>query len=124
MKAILLIRPRKGKPHGAADIAALGFTPCHTPSGLWYALEVFPRKIDAVLALHDIALAHGIPCRMNAPLIWVNDDIRIELHSGHKAQRVMESFSMFHPFPLIIKNSRSSQKAVKRKSNPLNSQNI
>jgi hypothetical protein len=124
MKAILLIKPRKGKPHGAADIAALGFAPCHTPSGLHYALEVFPRKIDAVLRLHDIALAHGIPCRMNAPLIWVNDDIRIELHSGHKAQRVMESFAIFHPFPLITGTSRSSQKAMKARAGILNSQNI
>jgi hypothetical protein len=124
MKAILLIRPRKGQPHKAADIAALGFTPHATPSGLWYALEVFPRKIDAALAMHDIALAHGVPCRMNAPLIWVNDDIRIELHSGHKAQRVMESFAMFHPFPLITGTSRSSQKAMKRKPAPLNSQKV
>ena len=124
MKAILLIKPRKGKPHGAADIAALGFAPCSTPSGLWYALEVYPRKIDAALRLHDIALAHGIPCRMNAPLIWVNDDIRIELHSGHKAQRVMESFAMFHPFPLITGTSRSSQKAMQRKPAPLNSQKV
>jgi hypothetical protein len=87
-------------------------------------LEVFPRKVDAVLALHDIALANGVPCRMNAPLIWVNDDIRIELHSGHKAQRVMESFAMFHPFPLITGTSRSSQKAVKRKPALLNSQKV
>jgi hypothetical protein len=120
MKAILLIKPRKGKPHGAVEISALGFAPCHTPSGLWYALEVFPRKIDAVLRMHDIALANGVPCRMNAPLIWVND-VRIELHSGHKAQKVMDSFAMFHPFPLITGTNRSSQKVMKARAGILNS---
>ena len=120
MKAILLIRPRKGQPHKAADIAALGLTPHATPSGLCYALEVFPRKIDAVIRLHDIALAHGIPCRMNAPLIWVGD-VRIELHSGHRALNVMESYALFHPLPLVTGISRSSQTRRTRKAALLNS---
>jgi hypothetical protein len=123
MKAILLIRPRKGQPHKAADIAALGLTPHATPSGLWYALEVFPRKIDAVIRMHDIALAHGVPCRMNALLIWAGD-ICIELHSGHRALNVMESYALFHPFPLIIRNNLPSQKRRTRKAAILNSQNI
>ena len=124
MKAILLIKPRKGQPHKAEDISALGFTPHATPSGLWYALEVFPRKIDAVLALHDIALAHGVPCRMNAPLIWVNNVTKIELHSGHKALDIIQDYALFHPFPLITEPLRSSQKTMKRKPAPLNSQKV
>jgi len=100
MKAILLIRQRKGIPHKEEDITSLGFTPYATPSGLLYGLEVFPRKIDAVLRLHDIATAHGIPCRANAPLIWVGD-IKIELHTGHRAASVMESYALFHPEPLF-----------------------
>jgi len=84
MKAVLYIKPRKGKPHGAADLSALGFTPAFTPSGLCFALEVFPRKVDAVVRMHDIARQHGVPCRRTAPLIWVGD-VRIELHGGKKA---------------------------------------
>lgn len=96
MKAVLFIKPRKGKPHGAAELSALGFAPVFTPSGVAFALEVFPRRIDASLRMLDIARQYGIPCRRNAPLIWV-DDIRIELHSGHKASALINLYEWLLP---------------------------
>ncbi len=97
MKAVLFIKPRKGKPHRAADLSALGFTPAFTPSGLFFGLEVFPRKVDAVVRMHDIAREHGFPHRQNAPLIWINDDIRIELHSGKKAADLIALYEWLLP---------------------------
>lgn len=112
MKAILLIRPRSTKPHREEDIASLGFTPYATPKGLWYGLQLFPRKIEAVVKLHDLATEHGIPCRADAPLIWIGD-VRIELHAGHKALHTMASFQLFHPEPLISKYYRTPEKRRK-----------
>lgn len=100
MKAILLIRQRTSKPHREQDIASLGFTPHAMPSGLLFGIQVFQRKIDAVLRLHDIATAHGIPCRANAPLIYVGD-IKIELHAGHRALELMNAYASFSSEPLF-----------------------
>lgn len=96
MKAVLFIKPRKGKPHRAEDLSALGFRPAFTPTGIAFAVEVFPRKVDASLRMLDIARQHGIPCRRNAPLIWA-DDIRIELHSGKKAADLIRLYEWLLP---------------------------
>jgi len=96
MKAVLFIKPRKGKPHRAEDLSALGFRPAFTPTGIAFAVEVFPRKVDASLRMLDIARQHGIPCRRNAPLIWVGD-IRVELHGGKKAADLIRLYEWLLP---------------------------
>lgn len=96
MKAVLYIKPRKGKPHRDDTLSALGFAPVFTPTGTAFALEIFPRKVDAIVRLQDIACQHGIPCRRTAPLIWVGD-IRIELHSGKKAADLIRLYQWLLP---------------------------